>query len=123
MRRHEVKEVFLEKRIRFLIALDLIKCLNQINQQRFPLTCAPISELLSNVSTVDLDLLFENLGSRQVIKELISKKYVNAMSSMRRCLFYAYVKLEIDVNKCVKVIKFAVLLSALVWFLLTQLIL
>ena len=107
----------------FRTALDLIKCLNQINQQRFPLTCAPISELLSNVSTVDLDLLFENLGSRQVIKELISKKYVNAMSSMRRCLFYAYVKLEIDVNKCVKVIKFAVLLSALVWFLLTQLIL
>ena len=34
-----------------MTALDLIKCLRQIRQQRLLLTCAPISELPSNIST------------------------------------------------------------------------
>ena len=41
-----------ENKIRFVTALDLIKCLKQDEYQRLPLTCAPISELPSNTSTV-----------------------------------------------------------------------
>ena len=36
--------------IRFVTALDLIKCLKQIKLQRLLLTCAPISELPSYLS-------------------------------------------------------------------------
>ena len=34
-------------------ALDLIKCLKQIKYQTLHLTCAPISVLLSNISTME----------------------------------------------------------------------
>ena len=42
LRTHEVKQV---KKIRFVTALVLIKCLKQIKMQRLLLPCAPISEL------------------------------------------------------------------------------
>ena len=40
------------KKIRLLIALDLIICLKQIKWQRLPITCAPIIELPSNIVTM-----------------------------------------------------------------------
>ena len=52
LRTHEDKYVFSDKNIRFLTALDLIKCLKQIKHQRWVLTCEPISGLLSNISTM-----------------------------------------------------------------------
>ena len=49
----ELKKVFLEeKKDRFVTALDLIKCLKQIKQQRLLPTCAPMSELQYNISTM-----------------------------------------------------------------------
>ena len=47
--------VFLEKKI-IVSVLDLIKCLKQIKQQLVLLTCAPNSELPSNISTMLLTL-------------------------------------------------------------------
>ena len=41
-----------KKKIRYLPALDLMKCLKQIRKQRLPLTCEPISELTSNISNI-----------------------------------------------------------------------
>ena len=50
MRTYEGKQVFSENRFIFVAALDLIKFLKQIKYQRLlPLTCALISELLSNM--------------------------------------------------------------------------
>ena len=40
------------KKILFVTALDLIKCLNQIYQQRLFITCAPTSELPSDKGTM-----------------------------------------------------------------------
>ena len=40
------------EKIRFVTALDLIKCLKQIKEQRLLLTCAPISILPFRVSTM-----------------------------------------------------------------------
>ena len=42
------------KKIRFVIALDLIQCLKQIRQKRLILTSAPLSELPSDISTMVL---------------------------------------------------------------------
>ena len=42
------------KLTRFVTALDLITCLKQIKQRRLLHTCVPISELLSNISTMAL---------------------------------------------------------------------
>ena len=39
-------------------ALDLFKCLKQIKQESLLLTCAPISELPSNISTMVVEVLF-----------------------------------------------------------------
>ena len=50
-RMYENMGVFLEKKNRFVTALDLIKCLNQMNSQILLLTCAPISELPSDIRT------------------------------------------------------------------------
>ena len=41
-----------DEKIRHVAALDLIKCLQHMKWQRFLLTCAPISELPSNISTM-----------------------------------------------------------------------
>ena len=43
-----------EKKNRFVNALELIKCLEQIRCQILLLTCAPISELPANIGTVTL---------------------------------------------------------------------
>ena len=45
-------DTMVEKKIRFVIELDLIKCLKQFKYQSFFLKCPPISELLSNISTM-----------------------------------------------------------------------
>ena len=50
VRTYEGNKVFSDKKIG--PALDLIKCLKQIKYQRLLLTCAPISELPSNMSTM-----------------------------------------------------------------------
>ena len=42
---------FRSKKIRFVATLDLIKCRKRINQQGLLLTCAPSSDLPSNIST------------------------------------------------------------------------
>ena len=39
-------------KIRFVTTLNLIKCLKHIKKQRLRLTCAPISDLPSNISTM-----------------------------------------------------------------------
>ena len=49
LRTHEDKLFF---SLRFVTALDLIKCLKQINTQRLILRCAPISEFPSNIRTM-----------------------------------------------------------------------
>ena len=36
----------------FVTSLDLVNCLKQIKEQRLLLTCTPISELPSNISTI-----------------------------------------------------------------------
>ena len=41
-----------KKKIKFKTTLDLIKGFKQIKYQRLILTCAPISELPSNISTM-----------------------------------------------------------------------
>ena len=48
----ERKWVFSEIKIRYLTALDLIKCLKKFKDQRLLLKCAPISELPPNISTM-----------------------------------------------------------------------
>ena len=49
---HEGKDDFLEKKIRFVATLDLIKCF-KADQQRLLLTYTPISDILSNISIMD----------------------------------------------------------------------
>ena len=50
---HAGKEVFSDiKKIESVTSLNLSECLKQINKQRLPLACAPISELLSKISTM-----------------------------------------------------------------------
>ena len=51
-RTHEGKWVFSGKNIRFVTALDVIKCLKQIEKQLLRLKCAPLNELPSNISTM-----------------------------------------------------------------------
>mgnify|MGYP001324144585 CR=1 FL=1 len=46
-----------------MTALDLIKCLKKIKSQKLLLTCAPISELPSNISIIVLELHI-NPGNR-----------------------------------------------------------
>ena len=40
------------KQVGFVTALNLIKCCKKIKLQRFILTCAPISDLPSDISTM-----------------------------------------------------------------------
>ena len=44
--------LFRGKKIRFVTALDLIKCIQHIKQQRLLLTCAPILDLPTYMSTM-----------------------------------------------------------------------
>ena len=53
-RTHEEKQVFSEKKIRFVTALDLIKCLKQIKQQKLLLTCTSIYQTPSYKSTLQV---------------------------------------------------------------------
>ena len=43
---------FSDKNTRFVTALDVIKCLEQVEKQILRLTCAPLNELPSNISTM-----------------------------------------------------------------------
>ena len=52
LRTHEENRSSQRKKIRFVSALDQIKCLEQIKYPRLLLTCAPISELPSNKRTI-----------------------------------------------------------------------
>ena len=61
LRMHEGKYVFSEKIIGSVTALDLIDCLKQIKQQRFLLTCAPISELPYYISITVLYKGLQNI--------------------------------------------------------------
>ena len=47
-----MKDRFFREKNRFVTALDLIKCLKQIKLQILLLTCSPISELTSNISSM-----------------------------------------------------------------------
>ena len=53
LRTHEGKKVFSAKKNRSATALNLIKCLKQIELLASLLTCAPISELPANIITMD----------------------------------------------------------------------
>ena len=52
LRTHEGKWVFSDKNTRFVTALDVIKCLEQVEYEILRLTCAPLNELPSNISTM-----------------------------------------------------------------------
>ena len=52
-------DLFREKKIQFVTALDLIECLKQIKYQRLLLTYPPISELPPNISSMDYYRLVE----------------------------------------------------------------
>ena len=68
LRTCEGNQVFSEEeKIRFVTALDLNKCLSQIRKQISLRTCAPISELPSNVSSMIL-----SKGSRKKITVVLS---------------------------------------------------
>ena len=61
LRTHQGKLVFSDKNIPFVTALDVIKCLEQVEQQILRLTCAPLNELPSNISTMLSILFFEHV--------------------------------------------------------------
>ena len=69
--------IFGEQKIRFVTDLDLIKCLEQIKYQRLLRTCASISELLSNIST-----LVYNLSKKYFLYKI---KFVAALDLIK-CL-------------------------------------
>ena len=50
LRTHERKWAFSDKNIRFVTALELIKCLKQVEEQRLRFPC--VDELPSNMSTM-----------------------------------------------------------------------
>ena len=52
LRAHEIKWDLSQKKNLFVTSLDLSKYLKQIKEHRFLLTCAPISELPSTISTM-----------------------------------------------------------------------
>ena len=56
---------FLEKKNRFVTTLDLIKGFKQIKLQRLHHTCAPISELPSNISTMFKSVKLKNVNKKQ----------------------------------------------------------
>ena len=47
------RKIGLFGKIRFVTDLDLIKCINQIKLQILLLSCTPISEIPSNISTIE----------------------------------------------------------------------
>ena len=55
---HGGKVVFSVKKPQFVTALDLITCLKQIKKQKLLLTCAPLSKLPSDISTMPTPKLF-----------------------------------------------------------------
>ena len=57
LRTYEGKKKYFLYKIKFVAALDLIKCLKQIRQQRMLLNCTPASELPSNISTREVKIL------------------------------------------------------------------
>ena len=63
-------DLFEEKYIRFATALDLIKFLIQIKYQRLILTCAPISELPFNISTMRVNMSTENAAKHGINRAL-----------------------------------------------------
>ena len=52
LRTHEGTLGFSNKKIRFVTALDLIKCLNQAKYKILLLMCGPFFDLPSNISTI-----------------------------------------------------------------------
>ena len=52
LRTHEGKWVFSGKNTRFVTALDVIKCHEQVEKPILRLSCAPLNELPPNISTM-----------------------------------------------------------------------
>ena len=52
MRTHEGKMVFSDEKIGVMTALELVKSLKQVKEQRLLLTCAPVYALPSYISTM-----------------------------------------------------------------------
>ena len=63
LRTQEEKLVFSGKNTRFVTALDVIKSLEQVELQILRLTCAPLNELPSNISTMMLANVLQQLGN------------------------------------------------------------
>ena len=63
LRKHKGTLVFSEKNTRLVTALQLIECLNQIEYHILFFTCAPISELTSNISTMTQIMLRTHEGT------------------------------------------------------------
>ena len=55
--KHEKKIGLFDKNIRFVTALDRIKCLTQVKYQRLLLTCAPVNKLPSCISKINITAL------------------------------------------------------------------
>ena len=55
LRTHAEKWVFLGENTRFVTALDVIKCLEQVESDILRLSCASLNELPSNISTMGRD--------------------------------------------------------------------
>ena len=69
------ESIFFEKKIRFVAALDLIKCLKQIKCQRLFLACAPFSELQSSISTM-LQAGYSLFSSDYIRSFLMSLRFI-----------------------------------------------
>ena len=81
LRTHEEKWVFSGKNIRFVAALDVIKCLEQVERQILRLTCAPLNELPSNISIMPPISLYQKKKNAAIKKvfvriNIIASKHV-----------------------------------------------
>ena len=68
LRTYEVKNRSCFKQIRFVTALDVIKCSKRIRKPKLLRSCAPISELSFNIRSMNIRIIVDISKCLNVIK-------------------------------------------------------
>ena len=87
LRMHEGNKVFSDKNIRLLTALDVIKCLIQVEKQRMHPMCAPINSIYYKYHCFDslFIIMCENYTqkSKRIVKPLDTQLFKRINTSVK----------------------------------------
>ena len=75
MRTHEGKMVFSDEKIGVMTALELVKSLKQVKEQRLLLTCAPVYALPSYIRTMARSTFFREKGTNNKIQKTLNQSH------------------------------------------------